>query len=316
MQDIAQFIDMSAALLQSDTINTDSSGEAPSAQASVTVTKPTMISAETTQFLQVAVPLALGAAAVLVVFRKRLWRTNEIASGRLPRDPVLGALCMLGFIVVGALGVTIASGLAPKSADATHYARLILGVGKNLAEVAFAVALLASPLFWTAPRQKASIATAIREGFVGFLLAMPIVTALAMVLNAIALVLGQPTPPQVTHETLALLLEKQDALFTALTLAHVVILVPLAEEAGFRGILQGAMRRAGLGGLASALATSALFTLVHWSVLAPEGRIAGLAMLFVLGTILGVLRDRTGGILAPVLLHALFNAANVGIAFL
>jgi membrane protease YdiL (CAAX protease family) len=34
-------------------------------------------------------------------------------------------------------------------------------------------------------------------------------------------------------------------------------------------------------------------------------------MLVTLGFALGLLRERTGGILAPVLVHALFNAANV-----
>lgn len=316
MQDIPPSIDMPAVLLQSEPIDGGTSGTVSTTQATIEDAAAAQTAVESASPIQFAVVLVLGLVALSLVVRKRWWRTDEVAAGRLPRDPVLGALCMLGFIVVGALGVTIASGVAPQRADAAHFARLIQGVGKNLAEVTFALLLLASPLFLTAPRQKSSVTAALRDGFVGFLLAMPLVTALALVLNAIASLLGQPAPPQVTHETLALVLEKQDALFTTLTLAHVVILVPLAEEAGFRGILQGAMRRAGLGGFASALATSALFTLVHWGVLAPEGRLAGLAMLFVLGTILGVLRDRTGGILAPTLLHALFNAANVGIAFL
>ena len=45
----------------------------------------------------------------------------------------------------------------------------------------------------------------------------------------------------------------------------------------------------------------------------PEGRVAGLSMLVALGFALGVLRERTGGILAPTVLHAAFNALNVAI---
>jgi membrane protease YdiL (CAAX protease family) len=45
----------------------------------------------------------------------------------------------------------------------------------------------------------------------------------------------------------------------------------------------------------------------------PESRVAGLAMLVTLGLALGLLRERTGGILAPIALHALFNAWNVAL---
>ena len=44
-----------------------------------------------------------------------------------------------------------------------------------------------------------------------------------------------------------------------------------------------------------------------------DGRAAGLIMLFVLGIALGMLRERTGGVLASVVLHGVFNAANVAL---
>jgi membrane protease YdiL (CAAX protease family) len=37
-------------------------------------------------------------------------------------------------------------------------------------------------------------------------------------------------------------------------------------------------------------------------------------MLFILGFALSVLRERTGGIVAPAILHGLFNGANVALA--
>ena len=59
--------------------------------------------------------------------------------------------------------------------------------------------------------------------------------------------------------------------------------------------------------------TAVLFTAIHWTMIPPEGRAAGLPMLAALGFALGILRERTGGILAPTVLHAAFNALNVGI---
>ena len=103
-------------------------------------------------------------------------------------------------------------------------------------------------------------------------------------------------------------------MLTTLTLAHVAVLVAVSEEALWRGLLQPAMRCAGLGAAGAVAATAVLFTLIHWTVIPADGRIAGLAMLFVLACALGILRERTGGLVAPITLHALFNAANVAIA--
>jgi membrane protease YdiL (CAAX protease family) len=40
----------------------------------------------------------------------------------------------------------------------------------------------------------------------------------------------------------------------------------------------------------------------------------GLIPLFVLGITFGYLYERTGSLLPPILAHAIFNAANIGIA--
>ena len=122
-----------------------------------------------------------------------------------------------------------------------------------------------------------------------------------------------PRAPKASHATLALLVERRDPLLTSLTLAHVALLVPLAEELLWRGMVQPALR-ALAGPWAAIGATTTLFVLIHWSAIAPEGRAAGLGMIAVLAVGLGVLRERTGSVTAPVLLHALFNAANVAIA--
>jgi membrane protease YdiL (CAAX protease family) len=155
--------------------------------------------------------------------------------------------------------------------------------------------------------------SAVIAGVAGFLLLTPLTMATSVALNELLVLLGLPRAPKASHATLALLVERRDPLLTSLTLAHVALLVPLAEELLWRGMVQPALR-ALAGPWAAIGATTTLFVLIHWSAIAPEGRAAGLGMIAVLAVGLGVLRERTGSVTAPVLLHALFNAANVAIA--
>jgi membrane protease YdiL (CAAX protease family) len=233
-------------------------------------------------------------------------------AGRLPRDPAIGALGMLGYLFAGALGAALAASLsAPLGVEDEQFARLFRGVAGNLLQVALVVALISSKAFVDAPRAAGSRGRALLEGVAAFAITVPAVAFLGLAVQWLLPILGLPTAPETSHETLVLLREKGDALFTALTLAHVAVLVPLAEEAAWRGLMQPAIRRAGVPALAACATTAVLFAGIHWSVLAPEGRAVGLTMLVTLGFALGLLRERTGGILAPVLVHALFNAANV-----
>lgn len=260
--------------------------------------------------MAVAAVLTLAAVAGWVIWRQKLVQAPREAAGRLPKDALLGIITMLGFSIVGTLGAMASQALALEDAD---YARLAQGVFGNTAQLAIALLAIQSALFVDATRAPARPRTAFTEGALGFLLVTPIVFALGAAISMVMTSLGHPPAPEASHETLRILMAKGDALFTALTLAHVAILVPFAEEAGWRGLLQPSLRRAGLGGTAAALATALLFAGIHWSVIPPEGRAAGLPMLVTLGFALGLLRERTGGILAPVVLHAAFNAWNVAI---
>lgn len=262
----------------------------------------------------VLVVCALAACAIWLVWRHRLIQAPREAAGRLPQDALLGLAAMAGFILAGSLGATVGHqfGLGGERVD-KDYARLALGVVGNLTQVAFALAIVRSKLFVDASRQASRFGAAARDGALGLLLVLPIVTALGIACIEALRLLGLPLPPETSHETLRILQEKGDAVFSILTLAHVALLVPLAEEAGWRGILQPSIRRAGLGPILASLTTAVLFAAIHWSIIPPEGRAAGLVILVTLGFALGLLRERTGGILAPTILHAAFNAWNVAI---
>lgn len=92
------------------------------------------------------------------------------------------------------------------------------------------------------------------------------------------------------------------------------LLTPLAEEWMYRGLLQQGLKGAGLGRGAAIAVTSVLFALVHWGSLAEDSRVAGMATLVLLSVGWGMLYERSGRIAAPIVAHAIFNAANLWIA--
>jgi membrane protease YdiL (CAAX protease family) len=84
---------------------------------------------------------------------------------------------------------------------------------------------------------------------------------------------------------------------------------PLAEECLFRGALQGALarrpalavRRCGVSG--AVVLTALAFAAAH----APAHGLAHAAAVFAPGVVFGVLRERTGGLAAPIAAHGLAN---------
>ncbi len=80
-----------------------------------------------------------------------------------------------------------------------------------------------------------------------------------------------------------------------------VIAAPLTEEGFFRGVFQTVLVNAIRSRWAGILGASVLFGLSH------AGQPESVPALIVFGIVLGVLYDRTGSLLLPILVHALFN---------
>src|ERR1039458_4595734 len=85
--------------------------------------------------------------------------------------------------------------------------------------------------------------------------------------------------------------------------AAAVLLVPVAEETLFRGILYPAIKQAGHPRLAL-WGTAVLFAAIHMNL-------ATFLPLAVLALVLTVLYERTNNLLAPITAHMLFNAFNL-----
>jgi membrane protease YdiL (CAAX protease family) len=87
-----------------------------------------------------------------------------------------------------------------------------------------------------------------------------------------------------------------------------IVVVPLAEEMVFRGILYPAIKGYGFPRLAL-WGTSALFAAIHFNL-------AIFLPLLLLALVLTWLYEKTDNLLAPIAAHSLFNAVNLGLFIL
>ena len=97
-----------------------------------------------------------------------------------------------------------------------------------------------------------------------------------------------------------------NALFL-LTLVKSALLVPICEELFFRGYLYGALRRFGV--WRAALVTALVFALAHG--LSPSAFVPRV----LLALLLSMMLEKTGTLLAPILVHGCYNAALIVIAY-
>src|SRR5204862_352670 len=81
-----------------------------------------------------------------------------------------------------------------------------------------------------------------------------------------------------------------------------ILLAPVAEESLFRGILYPFLKQRGYHGLAR-FGTSLLFAAFH-------SNLTTFLPLTFFAVVLIFIYEKTGGLLAPILTHALFNAVN------
>jgi len=139
---------------------------------------------------------------------------------------------------------------------------------------------------------------AVRAGFSGYWLAMPGIVAAALLGHGLAAWIGDgPVAPQDAIR----LFQSRTAMADRLALLLLAAVVgPVAEELFFRGALQSAVSRVS-GPRRAILVCGLLFALIHLDPV----RFLPLA---VLGCALGMLREATGGLLAPVVAHALHNS--------
>ncbi len=92
----------------------------------------------------------------------------------------------------------------------------------------------------------------------------------------------------------------------AALILHVAVLAPLAEEAAFRGLIYRQLRQS-LAVLPATLVSALIFSMMHASF-------GQASWALVLGGVTALAYEQTRSLLAPVLVHALFNAVPIGMA--
>ncbi|MEM8756290.1 MAG: type II CAAX endopeptidase family protein [Planctomycetota bacterium] len=156
-------------------------------------------------------------------------------------------------------------------------------------------------------------------GLLAFVLAAPVIMLIGR-LGAVALeLLGHGSDAALQHGTLDLLTDPgatHSPWFWAVV-AGAVLGAPVFEELLFRGLLQPACAGIARSRWLGILISSAVFVALH----VPTGEASTGATLAAIPTIaalsiaLGIARDRTRSVAVPIVMHAAFNAANVGLAF-
>ena len=129
-----------------------------------------------------------------------------------------------------------------------------------------------------------------------------LVAGMGMQILARLAVVVAPPPPDLDFPLLHYLETGPEAVI--LLLVAVGLLAPLLEEVLFRGLLYSALRKRWRFGPA-ALVVTALFAALH--AMQFQGYLPALVGIAALGALLAWLRERTGSLWPPVLVHAGFN---------
>lgn len=267
--------------------------------------------------------LAFGAACLALVFvcRRRLLATPalrarvEAASAIAPTRWLVAGL--LGWIA-WVMGTALAMSLLPVEPEPALWMRALASSPGYLAGI---LVIGASLWAWRTDARAAGFRASpadVRDGAIGSALGLPIVVAIGVLAflaaELIARASDSPSPDEIAHGTLSEILATRDASGLSWWIVpialQVVVLAPLFEETLYRGCLQSAFVSATGRPWGSILATSALFALVHAAIVPWHA----MPTLFAVGALCGVSFERTGRLGTPVLIHAAFNAVNLGMA--
>lgn len=250
----------------------------------------------------------LGVAIVVLCAQVyiRLLKYVCTRHGRVNVEPLGLVDALLALLLIGWLGGVTAKGYAQSSLPpVTEHAILMSAVLFGLIVGVIVLFLRARNipvlrLFGLRAENRG----AVKMGAKLFLAAMPLVFLSSLLVQWIA---GSETEPQEIIKYFSEAARRSEVWKLLLTAGVAVIAQPLTEEFIFRGYLYGVIRRY-FGVLPALLFTSAFFALIHLNVPA-------ILPLFVLAIGLTLAYEVTGSLLAPMLMHALFNASMLGMMF-
>jgi len=267
-----------------------------------------------------AVWFSAAAVAIGLVIAVGWWRLLAATrSGPRPGpDPPRTMIAVMLWLLGGAAGAGLASAWVSASAGggaegAAALASLrgqgLVGIGSLLGQLPV---LVWSALALRAPAGRPAPVSAIRSIWIGLAavaVLWPVLQAVSALAGAVAALLSGDAPPAIAHTTLEALVREPTGGWRILVMVQAGLIAPVVEELVYRGLVQGGLRRAGLGPWTAIVATSTVFAVMHLGAAAPHA----LVVLWVLSVGFGWAAERTGGLLAPIVMHLVFNVANLAL---
>ena len=264
--------------------------------------------------------MPLGLVAALL-----FWSSRGARLGRLPRfpwtfSPGTGYTFVLLTLIAGAVAAQIVLAVAGTDPESPEQSVRALTILQLVSLSAMGAVLLAMPGWWRRPPgqedTRPSFLVSAGVGFVTLVIFFPMVQSILLGGTMLRVWFTGEPPPDFAHRTLVLLDGAGDDGWRWGLMALIVFAVPVVEETIYRGLLQESLRRhrtlTNGSAWMSIVITSVLFALMHGGVATTEG----LVSLFVLSLGLGWVHARTGRLIAPVIMHAGYNAVNLLLASL
>ena len=215
-------------------------------------------------------------------------------------------------MLAGALGL-MAVAVDPESGAVDHL-ELTRRIAGRYAGQLFVVGLF---LFWLirAPRpdpdRRAGVLRSIGIGVIAMTLMWPLLQTVSIMARWVrSLFDAEPTGP-IAHEMLSTMVEAPRDGWIACLALMLIVGPPLVEEIMYRGLIQRALFENLAHRWAAIVLTSGVFVLMHVGAV----ELHALPTLFVFSMGLGWAYDRTGSLLTPMIMHGLFNLANLVLAF-
>lgn len=266
------------------------------------------------------VMLALAATAIVLFIRKRWYRLPREPISPPALTPAIGFALYLAMFFASTLGAMAAIrifNIDTEAAKDSFEDAALLRIGAYAAQ-AIIVAVYAW-LVWSTARsattyisKRPSLLMAGIIGVAALLVCWPIAQAVSMLFVQMMEWLKRETPPIISHETLQEMVDRPVDGWFLLTMGLVLVAAPVIEEVFYRGLFQETLRRLNIPAWYAILGTSALFAAMHAGIAQPNA----VASLFVLSIGFSWAYEKTGRLIAPIVMHILFNAGNLLVAML
>jgi membrane protease YdiL (CAAX protease family) len=257
--------------------------------------------------LAVVIGLVMNAVRALVV--------RQPLSAERYRGPSVGVLLLLAIVVSVIVSIAAAGDALAfqNGGEVSVGGALIILTATQVGLVAVAVGFVAIPNALVGVRllPPLRIARSILLGVGAAFAAWIGVTLLSEILTRLLQLFGREPQPGVVQEAVSRL----DP--TVLILA-VVLVAPVAEELFFRGVVLNAWQRE-YGERRAVLGSAALFAAIHADIRSFDaliGSVVQVVPIFGLGIALALVCLRTKSLVAPMAMHATFNAISLTLALL